>query len=319
VHLPVTAEYICQCVDDDWGGENCDIAHSPPTPAVSQQLWQLAQEFGIEQPPVPPVPEHAELIDSDLCDRAPARGEAIGHQRQAKLDTQTDTTDTTDTAAPARPLAASTAEQQQQQEASHSQLQGALAVTERLGVLTGCPYLSSDSLHSMMVNSKVPPRLGSPCTYPLCIQNSDGCECLMYQWHYCMQATLYTIDSFCPKLLGGIAEADSARVLERCQTVVKGSQLDAHLKLSVSPSACLPACLPAFLPACLPPCLPACLPACLPSYAYRCMPAGALHTAVSIVPWGMCLLTGSSHPLCEYVSQSRGLWGCNFQRRPRSR
>jgi hypothetical protein len=80
-----------------------------------------------------------------------------------------------------------------------------------------CPYLSAAQLDSGPV--ELHKRIDSPCNYKACIVHSDGCECLLYQWHYCSQPQLE--DPFCVSLLAGMAEPDAKGWLETCMHEMK--------------------------------------------------------------------------------------------------
>eukprot|EP01043_Picozoa_sp_COSAG02_P051804 COSAG02_NODE_5498_length_4279_cov_11.389447_2_plen_747_part_00 len=80
-----------------------------------------------------------------------------------------------------------------------------------------CPYMSTAQLDSGPIDRHK--RLDSPCNYNACIVHSDGCECLLYQWHYCSQPQLK--DPFCVSLLAGMAEQDAKGWLETCMHEMK--------------------------------------------------------------------------------------------------
>ena len=75
-----------------------------------------------------------------------------------------------------------------------------------------CPYLSTaaDS-----------PGLDSPCAFEPCVSHSDGCECLLFQWHYCSQPGLQELDPFCVSLLEGMEEHEAQSVLITCMAEIK--------------------------------------------------------------------------------------------------
>lgn len=81
-----------------------------------------------------------------------------------------------------------------------------------------CPYLSAAQLYREPNSQHY---LGSPCNYNACIVHSDGCECLLYQWHYCSQPGLEVQDPFCASLLKGILEPDAQGWLETCMHEVR--------------------------------------------------------------------------------------------------
>ena len=81
-----------------------------------------------------------------------------------------------------------------------------------------CPYLSAAKLDRGASHQH---RLDSPCNYNACIVHSDGCECLLYQWHYCSQLELESADPFCGSLLEGMQESDASLVLSACMHEMK--------------------------------------------------------------------------------------------------
>ena len=81
-----------------------------------------------------------------------------------------------------------------------------------------CPYLSTASLGH---TSNRQHNLDSPCNYNACIVHSDGCECLLYQWHYCAQPTFEVEDTFCASLLEGMQDPEAKDWLKTCMREVK--------------------------------------------------------------------------------------------------
>ena len=88
---------------------------------------------------------------------------------------------------------------------------------------TECPY-----------RAETPAGMGiaSPCGYEKCISHSDGCECLLFQWHYCSQENIPRLDGFCASFLAGIE--DGANVLQVCMDEVRAGPATPGLDLDLS-------------------------------------------------------------------------------------
>ena len=82
-----------------------------------------------------------------------------------------------------------------------------------------CPYLSAVQLAQDGLGGQR--KLDSPCSFGPCIVHSDGCECLLYQWHYCSQPGLQELDPFCASLLDGMQEPEAKRWLKTCMAEVR--------------------------------------------------------------------------------------------------
>ena len=75
-------------------------------------------------------------------------------------------------------------------------------------------------------------EIATPCGYEKCISHSDGCECLLFQWHYCSQENIPRLDGFCASFLAGIE--DGANVLQVCMDEVRAGPATPGLDLDLS-------------------------------------------------------------------------------------